>query len=187
MIIYLCIFLKYFITKYIFSNLSLFFSSCKIDVNDRTQGCHNSCEIENVKLLLQKGYKPNLNYIKLVCENGNYEIIKLFKNNGICFPESIIDDAISNVKLVQYLFSLGYTCTEYALDIACYDGYLETVKYLFSKGIKPTDFAMDYACRNGHFEVIQFLISQGIKPSCNAINYALINKHYQIVNYLNNL
>ena len=59
-------------------------------------------------------------------------------------------------KVVQFLHSIGATCTTYAMDWAAQSGHLEVLQFLHSIGATYVD-AINLAAHNGHQNVVDFL------------------------------
>lgn len=59
--------------------------------------------------------------------------------------------------------------SDYPIDMAAANGYLELVQWLFGQGEGFTAFAMDYAAMNGHLEVVKWLHTHG--GACTTIAF----------------
>ncbi|QGR53786.1 ankyrin repeat-containing protein [Moumouvirus maliensis] len=136
--------------------------------------------------------------IKTAIYNNDLDTLKNLLNNGILTSRQLSIIFIYSIvchktEIVEILIDLGANYNfmdNYALRIACCNGYKDICKILLSKKYNTdttNEYAFILACSNGHVEVAKLLLNHGINmKTCNnqAFIWAYCNGHQNIINFL---
>jgi hypothetical protein len=106
-----------------------------------------------------------------------------------CHDTTAMDGASfhGHLEVVQFLHSIGATCTTFAMDSASLEGRLDVVQYLHSIGAPCSHFAMDGASGKGHLAVVKFLHSIGATCTTGAMDVASSFGHLAVVQFLHSI
>ena len=88
------------------------------------------------------------------------------------------------MNIIKYLYEIGTTCREGAMDIAAKNGHLDVVKWLHENGKTCTTDAMNWACENGDLKMVKYLHEIDAPSSPLAMEIAAEKGHLHIVKYL---
>ncbi|AGF85508.1 repeat protein [Moumouvirus goulette] len=109
---------------------------------------------------------------------------------SIIFIYSVVCNKTEIVKLLIDQGANYNFMDNYALRVACCNGYYDICKMLLSKKYNTkitNEYAFLVACSNGHLEVAKLLVKYGANiKTCNdqAFIWAYCNGHKNIINYL---
>ena len=127
-------------------------------------------------------------FISLVVRYNRLDLCKIVSPYGI-FKSTYfaVDEAAryGNLKVVEYLSTLGEICTSSAMDNAAIYGHLEVVEWLhLNRSEGCSSYALDEASLKGNLEIIKILHLRTEQCSTWAMDYAAKGGHLEIFKWL---
>ena len=93
-----------------------------------------------------------------------------------------------HLAVVEFLHSIGATCTDNVMDWAAWNGHLAVVQYLHRVGAQANkNRAILWAVAKGHLAVVQFLHSIGALYKPQAMDEAARYGHLAVVEFFHSL
>ncbi|OMH84559.1 putative ankyrin repeat protein L25 [Zancudomyces culisetae] len=166
-----------------------------------SNGLEEACKSDDVEVLrhwVAHGgslrNKSRFNGIRIACELGNLEMVKVLMENGADFCSLFYNGVVeacrtNNIELLRYLLKNNAEVKHPLFDglqVACATGNIELVKLLIENGVNPVlmrENGVLEACEAGSLEITELLLKSGgemhfdiglcIYEACNKNNYGL--------------
>nr|XP_047125592.1 secreted RxLR effector protein 124-like [Hydra vulgaris] len=119
--------------------------------------------------------------------NCHLHILEYFHSElNLKGPKNLIEMAVFNGDLntVKYLISLNYKVNDESFIKAVKNDHLHILEYFHSElNLKGPKNLIDYAAEEGNLDIIKYLISQNYKVNDESFIKAVKNDHSHILEY----